>query len=83
MTLSIHSSLTFPDTQKTKAAQHTTTENRQITKEEGGEKELQNSQETTNKMAISTYLPINILNANRINYPILKKQDLSLLCLLL
>ena len=31
-------------------------------------------------MTISTYLSINIVNANRINY-LIKKKDLSLLCL--
>ena len=37
---------------------------------EGGTEELQNSQKTMNRMAISTYLLIITLNVNELNVPI-------------
>ena len=50
---------------------HTTTENYQITCEEGKEEErnrgIINSQKTVNKMSSNTYISIITLNANRLN----------------
>ena len=77
-----------------KESKHKTKENYQIEgKRERGEqrsrKELQNSQNTIDKMAISTHLSIITLNVNRLNAPIkrhkveewIKKQNPSICCL--
>ena len=50
---------------------YTTTENHQITSEEGKEEErnrgIISSQKTVNKMSSNTYISIITLNANRLN----------------
>ena len=85
------------DTQKIKRKEsnHTTKGSHQIIKEREREEErkreeLQKSQKTINKMAVSAYLSTTALNINRLNSPvkryrmvewIKKKQDPSILCL--